>query len=300
MTVYALHHPDGRWLYHLPIPSTLKTPGNQLRITELTGVFADGEPMEKLQGDWWATDHEATRLTATAQPGAKTVGYRLRDPAAESVRYPATLTVDEWNERREYDENMWQLYTNVTEDQPRLEHVFDGPIVVLEGREPPTPDEPQWVAALPHALTERAEYKHLFPGHIPGLDDHLMAIFKGMPHVDFVGSNFQGKPGVHVSLKLPYDEPRTQWRARTGRNGKPLKSGYHVQVTVNRRLTLPIPHRVPGDTYEEALASWQEQIEYWTGVLEEASVAACSHCDGKGFVADGSEKYSESLYKPNS
>lgn len=297
MTVYALKHPDGRWLYHLPTPDTLKTPGNQLRLTELTGVFADGQPMEKLHAGWWATGREATRLTATARPGAKTVGYRLSDPTAESVRYPATLTVDEWKERREHDESMWQLYTNVAEDQPALEHVYDGPVVVLEGREPPTPDEPQWVAKLPHALTERPEYKHLFPGHIPGLDDHLMTLFKDMPYVDFVSSNFQSRPGVHVSLKVPYDEPRTGWRANTGRNGKPLKSGYHVQITVNRRITLPIPSRVPADTYEEALTSWHEQVEYWTGVVKEASVAACSHCDGKGFVAHGSENYSESIYQ---
>lgn len=51
MTVYALKHPDGRWLYHLPKPDNFKTPGNQFRITEVTGVFADGQPMQKLHGD---------------------------------------------------------------------------------------------------------------------------------------------------------------------------------------------------------------------------------------------------------
>lgn len=289
MTVYALKHPDGRWLYHLPKPETFPN------IRD-TSIAADGQAMDSLNHDWWATDHEATQLTISGQPSPKTIGYRLTDPNAESVRYPATLTVDEWAERRDYDE-MWRLYTNVTEEQPRLEHVFDGPIVVLEGREPPTPDEPQWVAQLPYVLGSRPEYMHLFPGHIPGLADRLMDTFKGMPYVDFVSLNFQGRPGVHVSLKVPYEQPRTEWRANTGRNGKPLKSGYHVQVTVNRRLTLPIPARVTGDTYEQALQSWNEQIEYWTGVVAEASVAACSHCDGKGFVGSGSEKYSESIYQ---
>lgn len=291
MTVYALHHPDGRWLYHLPKPDTFPN----IRDISLT---ADGQPMTKLSRDWWAADREATRLTISGQPSPKTTGYRLTDPTAESVRYPATLSLEEWEERRDREgDTLWTLYTNVTEDQPRLEHVFEGPVVVLEGREPPAPDEPQWVANLPHALTERREYMHLFPGHIPGLDDHLMAAFKNMPYVDFVSSNFQGRPGVHVSLKVPYDEPRTEWRANTGRNGKPLKSGYHVQVTVNWRITLPIPSRVPGGNYEQALAGWHEQVKYWTGVVAEASVAACSHCDGKGFVADGSEKYSESIYQ---
>jgi hypothetical protein len=296
VTVYALKHPDGSWLYHLPKPDTFTTPGNQIRITEFTGVFADGQPMEQLHGDWWATDHEATRLSATAQPAPKTVSYRLRDTDAESVRYPATLSGDEYRERRD-DEDLWRLYDPVTEDQPALEHVYDGPVMVLEGREPPAPGEPQWVADLPQVLTRRPEYRHLFPGHIPALDGYLMAVFKTMPYVDFVGSNFQNVPGVHVSLKVPYDEPRTEFRARTGRNGKPLKSGYHVQVTVNRRLTLPIPSRVPGDTYEDALAAWREQVEFWKGVVTEASVAACSHCDGKGFVAAGAEEYSKSVYK---
>lgn len=291
MTVYALKTDDGRWLYHLPKPDTFPN----IRGISLA---ADGHPMTKLNGGWWATDGEAARLTISGQPSPKTVGYRLRDTAAESVRYPATLTMDEWSDRSDREsDTLWELYTNVTEDQPVLEHVFEGPIVVLEGREPPTPDEPQWIAALPHALTERPEYMHLFPGYIPGLSGYLEAVFKQMPYVDFVSSGFQGVPGVHVSLKVPYDEPRTEFRARTGRNGKPRKSGYQVQVTVNRRLTLPIPSRVPGDTYEQALAAWREQVEFWKGVVAEASVAACSHCDGKGFVAAGAEQYSQSLYK---
>ncbi|MFD8899854.1 hypothetical protein [Streptomyces ardesiacus] len=296
MTVYALHHPDGRWLYHLPTPDTFKTPGGNLYGTKVTGFYADGQPMEKLHRDWWATNHEATRLTATAQPGAKTVGYRLSDPTAESVRYPATLTVDEWNERRDSDESLWQLYTNIHEDQPTLEHVYDGPVMVLEGREPPAPDEPQWVAQIPHMLTERPEYQHLFPGHIPGLVDHLMGVFKAMPRVEHVFHNFQNEPGVYVSIRVPYDEPRTEWRAYTGRKGQPLKSGRNVPVTVSRSLTLPIPHRIAAGTYDEALSLWEQQVQHWTRVVEEASVAACSHCNGHGFVAAGSESYSRSVH----
>ena len=292
MTVYALKTDDGCWLYHLPKPDTA-----DFRYGRNRQALADGQPMEELHSDWWSARSEASTLSTTAHRDQKTISYRLSDPDTESVKYPATLTVDEWDERRERDDNVWQLYTAVREDQDPVVHVYDGPVMILEGREPPTPDEPQWIADLPHALTGRPEYQHLFPGHIPGLADHLMTVFKGMPYVDFVSANFQGRPGIHVSLKVPYDEPRTEWRANTGRNGKPLKSGYHVQITVNRRITLPIPNRVPGDTYEKALAVRQEQIDYWTGVVSEASVAACSHCDGKGFVAHGSEKYSESIYQ---
>jgi hypothetical protein len=246
VTAYALKHPDGRFLYHLPTPDAFGTPGNRIRVTELTGMYADGQPMEKLHADWWATNHEATRLTATAQPGAKTVGYRLADPTAESVRYPATLTIEEWEERRDDDENLWQFYTNVTEDQPALEHVYEGPVMVLEGREPPGPDEPQWVAQLPHALTERPEYKHLFPGHIAGPGRPHDEDLRGDAAPDFVLLNFQNRPGVYVDLRVPYDEPRTEWRADTSyRTGKRLKSGRTVPVLVSRSLTLPMPTALP-------------------------------------------------------
>lgn len=285
MTVYALKHPDGRWLYHLPKPKDFPF--------TVSGVFADGQPMEKLHGDWWATGQEAVRLTITGQPSPKTVGYRLTDPTAESVRYPATLTVDEWAERRGHDaETLWTLYANVTEDQPLLEHVYDGPVMVLEGREPPGPGEPQWIANLPHALVERPEYKHLFPGRIPGLRDYLHRVIERTPRVKYCFNGYQGYTGLHILISVPYDEPRTEFRRDTSkRTGKPLKTGRTVPVTVERRIQLPVPTDVHADTYEQALAAWEEQTAYWVRQVEEASVAACSHCDGKGYVPHGSEQY---------
>lgn len=292
MTVYALKHPDGRWLYHLPTPDAFGTPGFGSRAT-VTGVYADGQPMEKLHGNWWATDHEATRLTATAQPSPKTTGYRLTDPSAESVRYPANLTVEEWKERADREgETLWTLYTNVLEDQPALEHVYDGPVMVLEGREPPGPDERQWIAQLPHALTERPEYTHLFPGRIPGLRKHLHNVIKGMPGIRHCFDGYDGFTGLHVVVEVDFDKPQTRWVADISRRtSKPLKTGRHVRETVTRPLNLPVPADVHADTYEAALAAWNEQVEFWLGVVREAGVKACSACRGTGHVQDGSEKY---------
>jgi hypothetical protein len=293
VTVYALTTNDGRWLYHLPKPDTFKTPGNQLRINEITGMFADGQPMEKLHGDWWATDHEATRLTATAQPGAKTVGYRLTDPTAESVRYPATLTVEEWNERPDREgDTLWMLYTNVHEEQPALEHVYEGPVMVLEGREPPGPDERQWIAELPRVLTERPEYRHLFPGRIPGLRKHLHQAIKDMPGIRHCFDGYNGFTGLHVVVEVPFDKPLTRWVADLSRRTrKPLKTGRHVRETVTRDLNLPVPADVHAATYEEALRVWEEQVAFWLSVVDSAKVVACSACHGTGHVVDGSEKY---------
>lgn len=293
MTVYALKHPDGRWLYHLPKPDTFGQPGFASRA-QVTGVFADGQPMEKLHSDWWATDHEAQQLTTTAQPSPKTTSYRLTDPSAESVRYPASLSLEEWAERSDREgDTLWTLYTNVHEDQPVLEHVYDGPIVVLEGREPPGPDERPWIAALPQALTERPEYKHLFPGRIPGLRAHLCEAIKTMPRVRHCFDNYHGYSGLHVVLSIQFDKPQTQWKADISRRtNKPLKTGRTVPLLVDRRLELPVPMEVFAETYEQALTAWDEQVAFWTQLVESATVAACSACGGTGHVTHGADKYS--------
>jgi hypothetical protein len=287
VTVYALKHPDGRWLYHLPKPST-----DDFRYAKVTGVYADGQPMEHLHGDWWATGQQAARLTTAVQPDPITTGYRLSDLTAESVRYPATLTVDEWDERRERDENMWQLYTSVREDRPAVEHVFDGSVMVLEGREPPGPDERQWKAELPHVLASRPEYLHLFPGRIPGLRAHLYEIVKSMPRVRHCFDKYDGFMGLHITLEVPFDQPKTRWQANLSRrDSRPLKSGRTVPVLATRTLRLPVPVDVPGDNYEAALQAWDEQVEFWLSIVRDATVVACSACDGTGHVPHGSEKY---------
>lgn len=284
MTVYALRHPDGRFLYHLPKPKDF--PFN------VTGVFADGQPMEKLPGDWWAAAFEASRLTITGQPHPKTLSYMLKAADAESVRYPATLTVDEYDERRDSEENLWEFYSAVLEDQPAVEHVYDGPVMVLEGREPPGPDERQWIAQLPHALTERPEYKHLFPGRIPGLRTHLHHVIKSMPGIRHCFDGYDGFTGLHVVVEVGFDKPVTRWQADLSRRtSKPLKTGRNVPVTVTRPLNLPVPADVSGATYEQALAAWEQQVEFWLSVVRDAGVRACSACNGTGHVDHGSEKF---------
>lgn len=286
MTVYALKHPDGRWLYHLPKPDTFG------RWASITGTFADGQPMEPLHGDWWATERQADRLTATAQPAAKTTGYRLTDPSAESVRYPATLTVDVWNERREREENLWELYDAVQEEQPSLEHVYEGPFMVLEGREPPAPDERQWKAELPRVLAGRPEYLHLFPGRIPGLRSHLHQTITAMPGIRHCFDGYNGYTGLHVVIEVDFDKPKTRWQADLSRRtGKPLKTGRTVREIATRSLNLPIPADAPGEDYEAGLRNWEQQVEFWLSIVRDAGVKACAACDGTGHVQDGSETY---------
>ncbi|MFF2571129.1 hypothetical protein [Streptomyces sp. NPDC058084] len=288
MPHYALRLPDGRWAYHLPDPHPDRRPGTR------TGLYADGEPLKRLdplvdaKGLWYTSDHHAERITAVYQPSPKTVSYRLTDPTALSERYPATLSVEDWNERTERHDEYWQLYERVTEDLEPVEHVYEGPFMPLEARQPPHyTDEPQWRADLPTELTQRAEYRHAFPGHIPGLKQHLQERIKRMPRVQHCFVDYQDKPGIHVSLRVPFDQPRAMFIPNTGRRGQPLKSGRTVPETVIRSVDLPVPAAVHGPNYETALVDWHQQVEFWIAQVEEAGVAACSACNGRGYVPHG-------------
>ncbi|MER5302213.1 hypothetical protein ABT039_22520 [Streptomyces lasiicapitis] len=282
---YALQLPDGRrWAYYLPDPE--RPPGTR------TGLFADGDPLHRLEpladpkGFWYVGDRHAERITATYQPQPKTVGYRLADQSALSERYPATLTVGQWDERAGAGhEEYWELYERVTEDQPEVQHVYEGPFRPLEGRQPPSLDEPQWRADLPHELTQRPEYRHLFPGHIPGLKQHLAELIKEMPRVHCCFVDYHGISGIHVVIRVPFDEHRTRFVPNVGRNNRPLKSGRTVPVLVDRRLDLPVPEAMPGDTYAAALVEWEHQVTFWLRQVEDAAVDACSACEGKGYIA---------------
>ncbi|TQE33206.1 hypothetical protein Sipo7851_21700 [Streptomyces ipomoeae] len=283
MNQYAIQHPDGRWLYHLPNPS-------RFGATSRTGIYADGQPMTPLgdnRGVWWVTDHQAETITAVYQPSPKAVSYRLKDPAVRSTRYPDELSVEDWHERTDEDDTYYRFYEAVTEDQPEVRHEYPGPFIVLEGTEPPAAGALPWVATMPRSLTERPEYRHCFPGHIPNLRAHLKDVIGRMRHVQYCFDGRDGKPsGLYVTIRVPFEEPVTRWRPNLGRNLRELKSGKNVPVLVSQEMYLPVPDRVSGPNYAAAHAEWEQQVELWTGLVRDADVKACNHCNGHGYVLD--------------
>lgn len=288
---YAVRHPDGRWLYHLREASQ---PGVIAVLAEHADSPGTGRPMTRLaeQSPWWSTSAEAARITLVVNRGHLITGYRLIDAAAASMKYPATLTVEEWTERKDNansaeTERLWSLYTSVSIPQEPAEVSADGPFLILEGGEPPATDGPGWSTNLVDSITQRPEYRHLFPGHLTGLREHLIKAIKRLPRVEHCIDGFQGDPRVYVSLRVPYEKPETYWSADIGRSGKTLKSGRNKPRTVTRTLHLPIPNQVAGDNYAAALTEWDQQVEHWLGAVTEASVAACNHCRGTGHIPTG-------------
>ncbi|HEY5834931.1 hypothetical protein [Streptomyces sp.] len=288
---YAIRHPDGRWLYHLPRTDPHTT----------IAILADGQPLTQIgTTHWWATDHEATRITTVTKTSPKTTKYVLEDPDTASVKYPAELTVEQWQERRQLNggttpERLWELYRSITVEQPPTETHIDGTFTVLEGGEPPAPGGPTWTVNLLDSITQRPEYQHLFPGRLHGLREHIIALIKRMPRVTHCFDGFQDSTAVYVDLRVPYEQPETRFvRDISHRTGKTLKTGRNRPVTVSRTLHLPIPTTVTGDNYAAALAEWDRQVAFWTQAVADANVAACNHCRGTGHVPTGAEQYTAS------
>jgi hypothetical protein len=51
-------------------------------------------------------------------------------------------------------------------------------------------------------------------------------------------------------------------------------------------MHLPVPSHVSGPNYAAALADWEQQIEFWVGIIRDANVKACNQCNGTGRVLD--------------
>lgn len=291
MAVYGIRLPDGRYTYFLDKPEKF----SGYRAPE---VYADGSSMSYLrparnsQGfGWFVAETEATEIYALLPQLSKRVHYKLDDPSAVSAKYPAVLTPEQWDERSVREDVLNELYSGVYEEVAPIKHVWEGPYVLLEGREPPGPNEPGWIADLPYELGQRPEYRHLFPGKIPGLRDHLYEVIKAMPGVQFCFRPRDGWPGLDVTVQVPYDPPQQRWQDRYGARGQKLKGGKYVRELAARRLMLPIPDSVPAPNYEAGLAAWNLAVDYWTDLVTSASVTACGHCKGTGHVPEGSEKF---------
>lgn len=294
MSIYCIAHPDGRYLYSVSTGAARSSWGPANRL--LYGKLADGTTVatNHLRDTWYASENElASIVVETARPN-ETIGYKLNDSSALSVRFPEKLSPEEFQTRcDEDDELFYSMYDRITQSVAPTRETFEGPWPVMEGREPPNPGEPRWIAKLPYELSQRPEYLHLFPGSIPGLKEHLHEVVKGLPRVEHCFDGYKNYTGLHVTVMVPYNPGMTNWVRYTGSSGKPLKRGRNVTQHKRRVLQLPVPDRVTGENYEDALRKWDEQVQYWVGVVEDASVTACGHCMGDGFINEGSTKYEE-------
>lgn len=291
--IFSIRPPEGPALYAISNADNghAFTP---VREAEVHGSLADGTrvTLEPTQRPGWYTAVPGLAAVEIVTPHVPTtVRWVLRDPATVSARFPQELSPEEYRNSDEEEELLYSLYRAETEPTPATVTRVDGPFQTLEGREPPGPDEPDWTANLPDLIRGRQEYAHLYPGHISGLRDHVHKLIKAMPHVSFAATNYDGYRGISVAVSVPYAPDITRWRANVGSRGQTLRTGRTVSETHVRHLRLPVPDRVTGDNYADALAQWDQAVEFWTALVRDASVTACGHCKGTGVVEDGAVSY---------
>ncbi|HET9893752.1 MAG TPA: hypothetical protein VFQ44_02350 [Streptosporangiaceae bacterium] len=283
-TKYVLHH-DGTWFYYL---------GRQYDF-KFSRPHADGETMTQVwETGWFSTDHEAEVISMVSQALGDVTGYTLDDPDRESVRYPRTLTPDEYSSRFDYDDDDRMLYSAVRRAGTVIGRVVEGPWLRLDG-EPPPDDGHSWVAELPYELQYRHEYRHLFPGYMPGFRDAMGQMIKSLPHVRycFPAKRLEQQYGFEVTLEIPFDKPQSEYRPALNRDGSESRSrrGRMVPVKVTRRLEFTVPYVIKAANRAAAAAEWDRRETEIREAIAGASVAACSACMGHGYVITGSEDH---------
>ncbi|WP_055589335.1 hypothetical protein [Peterkaempfera griseoplana] len=240
---FAIRSEDGRIFYHL---SGIKAG----YYGQTTTVTADGHPMTQLgeRANWWVVtaDRVADAITVTYHRSDETVGWKIKDAAKASEIFPLELTCTQHSDLEEsYGSAAYRLYEPVTKPRDPIVEQLAGPWRLLDGDAPEIKPDRPWVADIPKALIQHPQYHRYLPGRIPGLYSEVQERAKKMRHVQYAFDARDGQPkGLYITIQVPFETPRSRWRADTGRRGQELRSGRNVPVLARRELYLPVPDSV--------------------------------------------------------
>lgn len=257
---------------------------------------------------WLVTTGPVTELQLKTPDRKELTGYRIKDPAAVSDRFPEFLNPTEWKAKGfddDYDERddsylASRLYRPQYEAIPGpTDTVTTGGLTEMPGT-PDTHPHRAWVADQPYNLIYSLAYRHLFPGHMTGLRQSVINALTAR----FGTSSGYGAPGVYlpgssepntirVTFRLDYESP--QWRhvERTKYTRAGRKNGTTIEK-VRKYLDLPInlsisPNTVVyGTTKADAAAKFDEAVTAWVEWVASHQMTVCSHCDGNGAIVDKS------------
>jgi hypothetical protein len=295
--IVAITNTEGTW-YLLPEkPFPTSSYGN-----DPTWQTADGQTLidcrssQNWQGGWRRSPTSPQALTATRRGERPLTGWRLRDPAAESPKFPLEVPNDEWAERGFHDEGhspAGLLYAAVYSPAP--DEVATFPVadmtVVADSDAPPPGDGLDWSVNIHDELRRHPELFHLFPGHLLGFREAVVGALKTIPavgkdrtwgaHID------RDHPSVvMVSVQVPFEPQQTRFVRDIGRRGGELRTGRHIAETKSLSMSLPVVDQIAGRTRAEAKAAWVAEIQRIRALVEEAlEPRPCWHCRGTGLVS---------------
>lgn len=248
-----------------------------------TEVHADGVPARTVNG-WYVTGSPDTRFETVTTSPDRTVRWDLRDPLTASVRYPATVT--DLSEVADPDDEAdlhtaGRLYQRVTEPGDTTRTLIDLPVVRLDG-EPAPDDGLLWQAALPHAITDRPEFVHLFPGVLTGYRTAVKGLLESLPTVKYA-HNVRQQGSFDVTIDVPFDPLPAVTRPAPIPGGRKSRTQVvSVASLYSRRLTIDVPDRIEGATRADAVLAWHADLAVIREEVQAASFVACGTCKGTG------------------
>lgn len=274
---------------------------------DITWAARDGDPLEPTNARrdpygasrWLKHPGPPRDLIATRPTTPTLTGYRLADPAAESAKFPATLTIEEFKARTAgfddtADSPEGALYERVTEPQPDQHMLIPATSMLIIDDATPAPDDGhRWVANLRDELKRHPEVHHLFPGHLVGFRAAFIEAVKALPFMDvrqFIGGDSaredRDRRGyVDITRYAAYEPHHTRFVRDTGSGGRKLQSGRTVTETKMLTVSLPVPDTIAGTTRAEATIIWEATMSRLLAEVTDAlTPAPCWHCRGTGVV----------------
>lgn len=298
---------DGRCFYPMASGRTL---GFDTRSEDVTAVVRDNgatttvpvlvtESADGLYHDrrvWLITD-ERVDAFVFAQPASKVVvQYRLKDEAAQSERFPLTLTPEEWRTRRDIEDPdgdgdslmhvMYQAIREERENPPIERSVAD--MTPLTGGVDEHP-EWSWEVERTAGMLYGRYYWHQLPGTLTGVHDRLAAAIRAR----YGGYKYLGtrtgldvdRSGVFIlNFHLPYDVPVFRNVSRYSSTGRKLKGTDTVRESVSVSVKWEPVRTIMAANKALAIAEYERYERETLEWLASYDLTVCSHCHGRGYT----------------
>jgi hypothetical protein len=236
---------------------------------------------------WIRTAEPVGEFEFRTPPTRTLVGYKLKNPGAQSEQFPAYLTVAEWVARGFDDDGdeafmasrMYGKEWEETDSPPAT--LSTSALTPLAGAPDPNAGR-SWTAHQPGSLIFSRNYWHLLPGEASGFRMFLLERLRA----EFGGAvtYHEYRNEMTVELWLRYDTPR--WRTQPIYTPGGRKTGKTRQVEVFHNIKIPVTAGdvVTGSDKAAAYARFTELADGWVEYIRSHQMTVCSHCGGDGAV----------------
>lgn len=261
-------------------------------------VVAEGPVGHSYMRDaWMITTEPVTAFAFPQSPINKVVQYRLKDETAVSERYPLVLTPAEYEVKRSAEDPdddgetglTYIMYRAIYEKVARDPFIVDVSSMTEMKGEGDENGSWGWEVERTAGLLYGQWYHHLLPGTLYGVADRLAKAIEAQygKHDylrSYTGFSVDRDGKFSVRLKLPYDVPVFQTKARYGARGQKLRGTQRVEEFVSIDIEWTQGTRITGATKAEAVAKYKQVEADVLDWIASYDLTVCSHCRGKGYT----------------